>query len=550
MRRWGRTLRVFAALFPFVVAFLRDRRRWILIGRGVPRTAEHHQRRAERLTRRIAGLGPTFIKLAQIFSSRADIFPEPYLSEIGTLQDQVPADPADAILGVIRAELGREADEVFDDFQREPLAAASLGQVHRATLRGGREVAVKVQRPNIRPQIVTDLEVLDELAQILDKHTETGRTLGFTDVVAEFRGSLMRELDYRTEASNLRTLAKDLAEFERLVVPQPVEDYTTRRVLTMDYVPGTNIGALSPVVLTDIDGEGLVETLFRAYLNQVLVNGFFHADPHAGNLLLTHDHRLAVIDLGMIGTVPERMRPKLIRLLISVSEGDGQGVADIGIELARQTPERFDRNLYTREVTDLVLETHRSELDDLNVGAVVLEITRIAASHGLRVPPELSLLGKALLNLDEVARVLAPNFEPAEAIQRYSAELLNRHMRDDLSLSALLEPLMQSKELMMELPGRLNKLSQTLADNKLELNLKNDRIDSLIVGMQKIANRITTGLVLAALIVGAALMMRIETAWTLFGYPALAVICFLLAAGGGFVLIWNIVKDDRELDEM
>lgn len=503
---------------------------------------------AEELAADLEAMGPTYVKLGQLLSTRSDLLAPPYLVALARLQDHVDPFPFADVERIVQEELGVRLSKAFESFESKPIAAASLGQVHRAVLPSGRQVAVKVQRPGVRSVIVDDLDVLDQVAGLLDRNTRAGHALGLGDVVAEFRKSLMRELDYRAEAANLRIFARNLAEFDRLVVPRPVADYTTRRVLCMDFIAGTNVGALSPLVLTDLDGEALIEELFRAYLGQVLIHGFFHADPHAGNLLLTPDHRLAVIDLGMTGSIPTKVRPKLLRLLIAVSEGNGQAVADIGLELARSTPEGLDRNLYTHAVTELVVANCSSRLEQLNIGAVVMEITRVAASHGVRVPPEMSLLAKTLLNLDQTARTLAPRFEPAAAIQHYSVELLNRHMREEFTLGALVQPLMQSRELLTELPGRLNTISENLAANNFEVHFKNDRIDAVLVGLQKIANRITSGLVLAALVVGAALLMRVDTRWKLFGYPGFAVLCFALATCGGVSLLWTILKEDRDLN--
>jgi predicted unusual protein kinase regulating ubiquinone biosynthesis (AarF/ABC1/UbiB family) len=258
---------------------------------------------ARHLADELVRMGPTFVKLGQLLSTRADLLPEVYLDALSRLRDDVePMEPCVAE-GVVEDELGVRISTAFGSFDPSPIGSASLGQVHRATLRDGRPVAVKVQRPGIRRQALEDMQVIAELAEFLDAHTDRASRLGFGTMAEEFRRSLVGELDYRREAANLTVLGEILADSPRLVVPQPVDDYTTSRVLTMDFVEGRSIDSLGPLGRTELDCEDLADELIGAYLRQVLVHGFFHADPHPGNVLLTPDSRLALVDLGMVATL-------------------------------------------------------------------------------------------------------------------------------------------------------------------------------------------------------------------------------------------------------
>ena len=286
-------------------------------------------------------LGPTFIKLGQLLSTRADLLPLPYMEALARLQDKVGPFPFLEVETIITAELGVRLSKAFSEFEQEPVAAASLGQVHRAALRDGRRVAVKVQRPNIRDQIVKDLEALREIAVFADQHTVAGWRFGFAQTVEEFRKSLLRELDYQAEARNLQILSHNLRAFDRIVIPLPVDDYTTSRVLTIDYIRGEKITKLSPLVRTEVDGEELAEQLFRAYLQQILVDGFVHADPHPGNVFLTDDNRIALLDLGMVTHITAGMQEKLLRLLLAVSEGRAEEAATVAITMGDVQP-HFD----------------------------------------------------------------------------------------------------------------------------------------------------------------------------------------------------------------
>jgi len=489
-------------------------------------------------------LGPTFVKLGQLLSTRADLLPLPYLEALARLQDSVAPFGFDEVEPIVTGELGVRLSKAFSSFEREPLAAASLGQVHRAALRDGRPVAVKVQRPGIQQQIVEDLEALVELAGVVERHTPAGQRVALVALVEQFRRSLIAELDYRQEARNLTLLADNLAGFDRIAVPRPVDDYTTSRVLTSDYVDGEKVTRIGPLDRIDTDGAVLAEELFQAYLQQILVDGFVHADPHPGNVFLTHDGRIALLDLGMVARVAPRLQERLLQLLLSISEGRADEAATVAIRIGDALP-GFQESMFRREVADLVSRTRDASLDEMQVGQIVLRLTRLSTDSGIRVPPELALLGKTLLNLDHVGRVLHPDFAPNAALRRYSGRLLTSRMRRELSPGRVFATALDVKEFLESLPQRVNRILETISRNELALNV--DAIDEqvLVAGFQMIANRITVGIILAALIVGAALLMRVETSFRLFGYPGLAILCFLAAAAGGVGLILEIVLGDR-----
>jgi predicted unusual protein kinase regulating ubiquinone biosynthesis (AarF/ABC1/UbiB family) len=502
------------------------------------------QGKPEELARDLEAMGPTFIKLGQLLSSRADLLPAPYLEALSRLQDDVEPFSFGQVEEIVVAELGARLSSAFSEFEAAPLAAASLGQVHRARLRDGRPVAVKVQRPGIREQIVEDLATLRELAAFLDKHSAIGAQYGLEGLVDAFGRALIGELDYRREAQNLTRLHRNLESFESLEVPLPIEDYTTERVLTMDYLEGRKVTLLDPLTRIDIDGGSLADELFRAYLHQVVVDGFFHADPHAGNVILTEDGRLGLIDLGMVGRIAPRMRDALFRLIVAIGEGRGDDAAERALAIGEHL-EHFDEAESRRRIAEVVGEFDSARLGDFAIGRAVIAVSRAAAETGVRVPAELTMLGKTLWNLDEIGRALDPDFDPAATIRREAPTLLRHRMAQRLTPGHVASALMDVKELAQELPRRVNAVLDVLAKNALRLKV--DAFDevALIEGLQKIANRIAMGVVLAALIVGAAIVMQIPTRWTVLGYPALAMILFAAAALGGIALITSIVTTDR-----
>jgi ubiquinone biosynthesis protein len=499
----------------------------------------------ENLSADVERMGPTFIKLAQLLSTRADLLPQPYIEALTRLQDKVEPFPFTEVEQIVAGELGVRISKAFSYFESAPIAAASLGQVHRAALRDGREVVVKVQRPGIREEMSKDMDVLSDMAAFLDSHTEAGRKYEFAPLLEEFRKNLLRELDYRLEARNLVVFANNLREFDRIIVPQPVEDYTTSRVLTMDYISGKKITSLSPLAKIDLDGYQLAQHLFQAYLHQILIDGFFHADPHPGNVFLTDDRRIALIDLGMVARIAPRPQENLIQLLLAISEGKGDDAADITIKMG-EAKAGFDEKAFRRAVSDLVLENQNAQLENLDSGRVVLRIQQIAGESGFRLPTEFTMIAKALLNLDQVVHTLDPKFDPNFAIRSYADVIMERRFKKSLSAGNLYGTVLELKEFVDKLPSRVNQLVDTLTTKGIRIDA--DVIDehSLLTSLHKIANRITVGLLLAALIVGAALMMRVESSFTILGYPGIAIIFFLLAAIGALVLVFNIMFFDEK----
>ena len=503
---------------------------------------------AAELSKDLEKMGPTFIKLAQLLSTRADLLPAPYLEALSRLQDDVEPFSFKEVEEIVTEELGVRLSKAFARFEAEPVAAASLGQVHRAEMRDGRQVVVKVQRPNIREVVLKDLEILEGLAEFMDAHTEVGRRYEFGLILAELRKSLLRELDYRQEMRNLLTFNRNFADFRRLAVPMPVEDYSTSRVLTMDYVTGKKITALSPLALMDVDGHELAEELFHAYLKQILVDGIFHADPHPGNIFLTEDNRVALIDLGMVGRVTPQSQENILQLLLAISEGRGDEAALLTIKLG-EPKESFEQDKFSRQVADLVTQHQGSNVQEIDAGRVVLEITRISGETGFRLPPEFTLIAKTLLNLDQIVHTLDPDFDPNASIRQNANEVMQERLRHSLSAGNIYNTLLEAKGLVEKLPARINRLLDAIANN--EMKIKVDAIDEtkLMEGFQKIANRITMGLVLAALIVGAALMMRVETSFTILGLPGIAAIFFILSGVAGLFLVFNILFKDEKSDK-
>ncbi|HET8718785.1 MAG TPA: AarF/UbiB family protein [Nocardioidaceae bacterium] len=498
---------------------------------------------AESLTDDLEAMGPTFVKLGQLLSTRVDLLTPAYTDALSRLQDEVEPFDHETVEQIVSSELGVRLSKVFPDFDRKPIASASLGQVHRARLRDGRDVVVKVQRPDIREQVLADMEVLTDLAGVLDAHTDTGRRLGVSDLVEEFRRTLLEELDYRREAANLETLRGIVEDHDRLVVPAAYPDLTTSRVLTMEYVDGSKVTDLGPLRKLELDGAGLADALFAGYLRQVLVDGVFHADPHPGNVLVTADDRLALIDVGMVARVAPAYRDGLVKLFLALADGRPDEVARIAAGLGEQLPD-YDASRFERAVTEVVGRTADASVSDIDVGAMVLQLTRRAAECGLRMEPQLAMLGKTLLNLDQVALALDPGFEPREALRRHTSQIMRSSMHT--SPAAMMASLLEAKEFVEALPGRVNRAFDAIASGHFEMRVKAFDEDEFLRGLYKLANTITSGLILAAMILASALLARSPE-----GEPTttnrIALVVFVVSVVVGLVMLVRIALQTRHV---
>jgi ubiquinone biosynthesis protein len=496
---------------------------------------------ADSLAADVERLGPTFIKLGQLLSTRPDIVPPAYAEALARLQDRCEPLPFGEIETVLAEELGLVASRALR-VDREPLATASMSQVHRASLEDGREIVLKVQRPGLRERVLSDLEALDDVAAFLRDRTDFGTRYGIDLMFDEFRKSLVRELDFRQEAMHLLTISANLREVPEIILPQPIIGYTTARVLAMEFIPGTKVTELTRLERREIGGEQLVDALFRAYLKQILRDGLFHADPHPGNVFLVGE-RIALIDLGMVARLAPGVRERLLQMLLAVSDNQPDDASKALLAMG-ECREDADTAGFHRAVADLLGQHHEMSFQPPQAGRAVLMLLKAAGDHRIRLPAELAMIGKTLLNLDQIAHLLAPHFDPNAAIRRHAADITRSQISRELSLSSLFSTAVELKNFVQYLPGRVNRILDRLADNELEVRV--DAIDEtrLMEGMQKVANRITLGLVLAALIVGAALLMDVPTSFRLFGYPGLAIMLFLAAVAGGAALAVTILAND------
>ena len=480
--------------------------------------------RAEELATDLEKLGPTFVKLGQLLSTRADLLPPAYVAALTRLQDNCEPFAFAEVEEVVQSELGARMSRLFSDFDNVPLAAASLGQVHRAQLRGGQQVAVKVQRPGIRQQMASDLEILGELAEFFDTHNKQAKRFAVGEAFEQFRRTLVAELDYRREAANLTALREVLRDRPKIVIPAPVDTLTTSRVLTMDFIEGRKVTDIGPLARLDLNLVPLADELFGCYLQQILVAGLFHADPHPGNILVTPDERLALLDLGMVGRIRPEVRRLIAKLLAAVLADRLDDVVRAAKSLG--TPQDdYDDVLLTRTVSELVSTFAGSSLDEVDVGKTLMELSHRSADAGLRPAPELALLGKTLLNLDMVVEALDPAFDTLAAMRDHIPELMQSQQQ---GIGGTLASLMEAKEFVEELPGRLNRAMDAVGNGHFEFKVQAFDETQFLKGVHRLANVAGAALIMAALIVGSALLASSHNAGSVS--RTIALVVFIIAA--------------------
>ncbi len=496
----------------------------------------------------LEALGPTFVKIGQSLSTRPDMVPQAYVDALERMQDDVTPLPFAVVRATVEDELGFRLSKAYATFDEQPLGCASLAQVHRATLRDGTPVAVKVQRPHALEQIRADLDALASIAGRVDRSTELGRKVRFSDWVHEFRKTLLAELDYRAEAENLERFAKHFEGYPALMVPAPVWDLTRTRLLTMELVVGTKVTQISGMRRAEEPMGHLADALMRGYLDQTFIHGEIHADPHPGNLLVTDDGRLAIFDLGMVAHVPPKQRERLLKLLFAAVDGRGEDVAAEAISMGTRL-EDFDGETYLREVSQLVARyaarSSRVRGTQLSEGRLVLDLTRIATACGLRTPPEMSLLGKALLSLESVCIALDPNLDVKGVVEDHLQHVMRERLRKSLSPSSLAGEMIDLHELLRDAPRKISDALSLVADNRLQMRITGLDDSQLLEALQKIANRIAAGAVTAALILAAAFMMRAGAGPQLLGYPAIALLLLTVGAGLGIAIVISALMGDR-----
>ena len=527
MRSFWRGIRVLAGLMPLVVGFLRDRKRWIVVGSPPRRTERHHQRRAEKLVARVAKLGPTFIKLGQLMSARADIFPEPYLTVISALQDQAPPDPTDQIIAVIERELGRPVDEVFDEFDREPAAAASLGQVHRAVVDGG-SVAVKVLRPGVEELVALDLDISFRLLFWLNVLFPNHHIQALSNVVREFSHRVREEMDFRRESENIERFQRCFRDDASVRAPEVLDEYTRRRVLVMEHCTGTKVDQLHDKFTEgSIRFNDVMERLTGLYLRMMMVDGFLHADPHPGNLLVQDDGTIIVLDWGMVLDVPSWTREYILDLALTVERDDLDGMINGMYRLGMISPE-VSRGEIREAATEILAILARMRISNQDrVEEIVREIFDTFYTWPLMLPQELVYLFRTSVLLEGIGIHYNENFDGLGLLKH-----VVRDLRGEIVKTSVRQPVAVAKDLLKEAQTAIRTMVDLLGRaEREELRVRVHPRD--IQGQERFLNlqarRISLSIfATATAVISSILFISVRSFWLLGGGLLVALVMFVL----------------------
>jgi ubiquinone biosynthesis protein len=480
-------------------------------------------------------LGTTYIKLGQLLSSRPDLLPDEYIDELGKLVDEVPPVPFTEIEQVIREDLPADA---FVRIDPDPLATASIAQIHSALLSSGREVIVKVRRPGIEEQIDLDLALLRSTAELFERRSERAQLLQARALADELEVHLRGELDFVEEANNASLVAQILADFDDLVVPKVIRPHVTERVLVLERIDGRKVESNHGLPVER--AQELAKQFFRAYVHQVTVEGVYHADPHRGNVLLTTDGRLALVDFGLLGRLDEDTRRNLALLLLAVAQNRADDVADLILGLSK-TSFASDEPAFLQDLRRKLPRYHWRPLSGIRAGEALADLQRISFEYGISLPTSFALVGKTLAQADSIARVLHPELDPIELLEEDALEVMLREGERRLEPNQLFSWLYTQLEPLGRMPRHIGQLVNKLETGTFKVGVAPTDLGDLERALRSVANRIGGALIVAALLVSSALLARVhDLRWFAFaGFCA----AFVL----GLYMVWKIIRTPGEL---
>jgi ubiquinone biosynthesis protein len=490
---------------------------------------------AAEFRRGLEELGTTYVKLGQLLSSRSDLLPDVYIEELSKLVDDAPPVPFEQIERTIDAEIGRD---MFASIEREPLASASIAQVHPALLADGREVVVKVRRPGVEEQVDVDLDVLRSTVKFLHRHSETAQLLQLEALTDELEVHLRGELDLNEEAHNTELVSRIVANFPELIVARVVRPHVTQKVLVLERVHGKKVGPDHG--LPREQAERLARQFFRAYIRQVTVEGVYHADPHTGNVLLTEDGRLALLDFGLLGRLDEETRTTLSLLLLAIARNRADDVASLILGLSLTTLES-DEPAFVHELRRKLPRYHWRPLSGIRAGEALADLQRICLQYGIRLPPSFALVGKTLAQADSIARTLDPTLDPIELLEEEARDLMLTEAERRLEPEQLMSLAFTQLGPLTRLPRRVGQIADRLEEGTLKVGVVPTDLEGIEHVMRSVGNRIGAALIVVGLLLASALLARVhDLEWMAFGGFCLAVLL-------GLYMIWKIVRTPGEL---
>ena len=490
-------------------------------------------------------LGPTFVKLGQILSTRPDLIPQNYITELQKLQDKVPPFAYAQVNQMIKRELGTDILKIFKSFEQKPLAAASLGQVHQAILEDGNKTVAKVQRPDIEKVIETDLDILFDLARLTEKHIPASRLYDPVGIAEEFAKAIRLELDYGTEGRNAERFKKNFEGDETIYTPKIYWEFSSRRILTMELIEGIKINNLKELDKVGYDRKKIAENVAKAFMKQILIDGFFHADPHPGNMLVMKDGIIGFMDFGMMGRLDEEMREKGIDLFVAILERNPNKIINEMLNLGIASQEEIDTRSLKIDIKEMLDQYYDKPLKEIILGELISQLVEISIKYHIKMPAEFALLGKSLITIEGIGLELDPDFNLAEIAKPYAKDVILERKSPQRLILKLLNDLSELYNLVILIPRQLSKTLKKMEKGVFKLEFQHRGLENLINALDKSTNRLSYSLILAAIIVGSSLIMQTNKGPLFMGFPVIGILGFLIAGVLGLGLVIIILRSGK-----
>ena len=502
----------------------------------------------QRLRMAFAELGPSFIKLAQILSSRPDLITTVYADEFKKLQDRVPPFSSDDAIRIVEAEIGRPLDQVFSSFDRVPIAAASIAQVHNAQLLDQSEVIVKIQRPNILEQLETDIGILTYAANLLEKYVPESKFFNPSGIVEEFSRTVRKELDFVEEGHNCIRFGKNFAANPDVRIPKIFADISTTKVLVMERIKGVRIDDIPGITALGLDRKRLAQLGVDSYFKMVLEDGFFHADPHPGNIFAMPSGSIGFMDFGMVGRVTPELRETMANTFLALINKDFDGLIDHYLELG-VIPEHVDLDAFRKEfkadLSDFLEPLYGKSIKEINFAEYLDTVTHLAIKHKMKIPSDLLLVNKAMLTLENLGRELDPDFDFIAAAEPYASRIIKERMRPGRIFDKARKNVMDLSEFALVFPKQIRQLIQKTLRDDLHIKMTHIGLDRLIRDMDRSSNRIAFGMIISAILLSSAIMHATGAGPTVMGFSLLGMSAFFFALLLGIWLIISIIRSGR-----
>ena len=495
-----------------------------------------------RLRKTLERLGPTFIKFGQLLSVRPDLIPKEYCRELEKLQDKVPQFSFNEVKLIVEKEFGKSIGQIFLDFEKKPIASASVSQVHRAVLKTGEKVAVKVQRPNIKHIIETDIEIMMYFANLLEKNVDKLKRFQPVRVVDEFREWTEKELDFRLEARNAKRFYQNFRNSKTVRIPKVYDALTTERVLTLEFIEGIEVHNIEEIKKRKLDFNKIMENSFNAIMTQVFVHGIFHADPHPGNIIIMRDNSIAFVDFGIVGYFDEKLKNKCIDLLYGIVEQDEELVMDTLIGMGMES-DSIDYEQLKSDISFAIQPLTNTSIKDIKISKALEEVLDIGLKHNLRMPASFVLFGKTIVTLEGIALEFDPDFKVVETAKPFIERIMKKRANPLYVFKSFVHNINKYRKFAEEFPEKAERALDKIQKGTIKVDIEDTDIRKLSLEIDRSSNRVAYGLMIAALLVTSALLIQVEKGPTVLGIPFLSFFSFFFASIFTFILFISILRE-------